>query len=78
MAKKNLKNMSDADLEVYNNELFEKRRELKAQQMLVQEEMNRRHALAKIDALTDKEKVELAQVLAAEGIGSDEAFGTPG
>lgn len=70
--------LSDEALLAEKQLLQEQRDAIKAKQMAIQAELDRRAVLAKLGGLNAAERAALAQVIAPAGAPSQAAFGTPG
>lgn len=78
MAQRNLTKLSDAALDREQQRASELARKARERGREIQAERDRRAAVVKVETMNDKERQQLAGVIGAEGIGSAEAFGTPG
>lgn len=79
---KDLSNLSIAELEAMLTDLHTERKALAARKREVARVLDAKlieqAAHEKLAAMSDTERAALRQALDAEGIASDEAFGTPG
>lgn len=73
-----LKEMSAQELERYNQKLMAGRDSLKLESRFVQQELSRRAALAKYDAMGDEEKAALLQVVKAQSVVANSKVSSPG
>ena len=70
-----LAELSDEELEARNQDLMAEREAIRQEQIAIARELDRRAAVARVEAMTDAEREALVHTIGVVGIPSEEAVG---